>query len=52
MAVALVLDVVDGAEHLCDRDVEDEVGEGEERDGDPTVASWRHWRRCWWWWVS
>ena len=39
MAAALVLEAVDAAERLGDGDVEDEVGQGEEADGDPAVAA-------------
>lgn len=39
VAAALVLEAVDAAEGLGDGDVEDEVGEGEEDDGDPAVAA-------------
>lgn len=39
MAAALVLEAVDAAEGLRHRDVEDEVGQGEQADGHPTVAA-------------
>lgn len=39
VAAPLVLESVDAAEGLGDGDVEDEVGEGEEADGDPAMAA-------------
>jgi len=39
VAAALVLEAVDAAEGLRDGDVEDEMGDGEQRDGDPAVAA-------------
>ncbi|KOM41146.1 hypothetical protein LR48_Vigan04g134400 [Vigna angularis] len=39
VAAALVLEAVDAAEGLGDGDVEDEVGDGEQRDGDPAVTA-------------
>lgn len=39
VAAPLVLEAIDAAEGLGDGDVEDEVGEGEEYDGDPAMAA-------------
>lgn len=39
MAPSLVLESIDAPESLSHKNIEDQVGEGEERDGDPTVAA-------------
>ena len=39
VAAPLVLEPIDAAEGLSDGDVEDEVGQGEEDNGDPAVAA-------------
>ncbi|KAG6595114.1 hypothetical protein SDJN03_11667, partial [Cucurbita argyrosperma subsp. sororia] len=39
MAAALVLEAIDAAEGLGDRDVEGEMGNGEKSNGDPGMAA-------------